>query len=72
MRDYDNPDNDPVRYDLHDVSIEDIHLLYHCVCKRLETWEGSPSRHPFEQEHLWKLRDHLYRCILDFKFNYME
>ena len=32
------------------LSIEDIHLLYHCVCKRLETWEGSPARHPTEQE----------------------
>jgi len=54
-----------------DFSIEDIHLLYHCVCKRLETWEGSPSRHPSEQEHLWELKNNLYRCILDHKFHNM-
>ena len=35
------------------LSIEDIHLLHYCVLKRIETWEGSPSRHPQEQEHLW-------------------
>ena len=52
-----------------DMSIEDIHLLHHCVCKRIETWEGSPSRHPQEQEHLWYLRDWLYRIILEYKFN---
>ena len=26
-----------------DLGIEDIYLLYHCVCKRLETWEGVTS-----------------------------
>jgi len=51
-----------------DFSIEDIHLLYHCVCKRIETWEGHPSRHPQEQEHLYKLKSELYKAILDFKF----
>jgi hypothetical protein len=54
-----------------DLSIGDIHLLYHCVQKRIETWEGSPSRHPQEQEHLWYLRDSLYRMILDYKFHSM-
>jgi len=57
---------------LMDFNIEDVHLLYHCVQKRIETWEGSPSRHPSEQEHLYYLRDWLYRCILDYKFKYME
>ena len=55
-----------------DFSIEDIHLLYHCVCKRIETWEGFPSRHPSEQEHLNYLKNELYRAILDYKFNCME
>jgi hypothetical protein len=54
-----------------DLTIEDIHLLHHCICKRIETWEGSPSRHPYEQEHLWHLRDTMYRMILDFKFHNM-
>ena len=53
------------------LSIEDIHLLYHCVCKRIETWEGFPSRHPQEQEHLIYLKSELYKCILDFKFRNM-
>lgn len=54
-----------------DFSIEDIHLLYHCVCKRIENWEGHPSRHPMEQDHLYDLKNDLYRCILDHKFHNM-
>lgn len=55
-----------------DFSIEDIHLLYHCVEKRLESWEGYPSRHPFEQEHLVSLKSSLYKIILEYKFKYSE
>ena len=51
-----------------DFNIEDIHLLYDCVCRRIQNWEGAPSRHPFEQEHLSKLKSELYKAILDFKF----
>ena len=54
-----------------DVSIEDVHLLYDCVVRRIETWEGHPSRHPSEQEHLYYLKDWLYRLILEYKFNNM-
>jgi len=54
-----------------DFDINDVFLLHDCVKKRLETWEGSPARPPEEQEHLWALRDNLYRCILDYKFNEM-
>ena len=64
-----NYENDPFYMDF---SIEDIHLLYHCVNKRIETWEGFPSRHPTEQEHLNYLKNELYRAILDYKFNCME
>ena len=49
-------------------SIEDIHLLHQCVLKRIENWEGSPARHPTEQEHLWYLRASLYRMVLEYKF----
>ena len=63
------PMNEEDDYDYQvSLRIEDIHLLHHCVLKRLETWEGSPSRHPTEQEHLWYLRDSLYRMILEYKF----
>ena len=61
------PMNEEADYVLN-LSIEDVHLLHHCVTKRIETWEGSPSRHPSEQEHLWYLRDWLYRMILEYKF----
>ena len=50
------------------LTIEDIRLLHHCVLKRIENWEGSPARHPMEQQHLWYLRDSLYRMILEYKF----
>ena len=63
------PMNEEDDYDYQvSLRIEDIHLLHHCVLKRIETWEGSPSRHPTEQEHLWYLRDSLYRMILEYKF----
>ena len=50
------------------LSIDDVHLLYHCVCKRLKTWEGG---NPMEQEHLFYMRDWLYRLILEYKFDNM-
>ena len=57
-----NEENEELDFDYQvSLRIEDIHLLHHCVLKRIETWEGSPSRHPTEQEHLWYLRDSLYR-----------
>jgi hypothetical protein len=51
------------------LTIEDIRLLHYCVVKRLETWEGSPARPPEEQEHLWYMRNSLYRMILDYRFH---
>jgi len=53
------------------LRIEDIYLLHHCVLKRLETWEGSPARPWEEQEHLWFLRDSLYRMILEYRYENM-
>tara|TARA_B100000902_G_scaffold271219_1_gene257144 strand:- start:2741 stop:2929 length:189 start_codon:yes stop_codon:yes gene_type:complete len=50
------------------LTIEDVKLLHQCVLKRLETWEGSPARPAEEQEHLWYLRDSLYRMVLDYTF----
>jgi hypothetical protein len=63
-----NEEEDTYDYTV-DLKIEDIHLLHHCVVKRLETWEGSPARDATEQEHLWYLRDSLYRMILEYKFD---
>ena len=53
------------------LKIEDIYLLYHSVNETIRIWPGSPARPAEEQEHLKKLRDDLYRCILDFKFREM-
>ena len=67
-----NEDDNELEFDYQvGLRIEDIHLLHHCVLKRIETWEGSPSRHPTEQEHLWYLRDSFYRMILEYKFDNM-
>ena len=52
-----------------DMSIEDIYLLHHCVQETIRTWPGSPARPAEEQEHLWYLRDWLYRMILEYKFD---
>ena len=54
----------------YEVSFEDRrHPSSTSLCaEKIETWEGSPSRHPTEQEHLWYLRDSLYRMILEYKF----
>ena len=53
--------NEEEKYDYQvSLKIEDIHLLHHCVLKRIENWEGAPSRHPTEQEHLWYLSCLLY------------
>ena len=50
--------------------IEDVHLLHHCVCKRIEDVEQNPSNHPFEKNHLVFVRNGLYRAILDHKFKH--
>ena len=51
------------------LTIEDIRLLYHCVQETIRLWPGAPARPVEEQEHLWYLRDSLYRMILDYTFN---
>ena len=51
------------------LTIDDVRLLHHCVIKRLERWEGFTSRPAEEQEHLWFMRDSLYRMILDYQFH---
>jgi len=51
------------------LTIEDIRLLYHCVEQGIKYWPGSPARDVGEQEHMWYLRDSMYRMILDYQFN---
>jgi hypothetical protein len=53
-----------------DLTIEDVRLLYQCVIKRLERWEGYPARPAQEQEHLWIMRDSLYRIILEHTYEF--
>ena len=54
-----------------DFDIGDIYLLYHCLQETIKMWPGAPARPYEEQQHLWDLRDNLYRCILDHKFHNM-
>lgn len=54
------------------LSIDDIRLLHDCVLRRIEKWEGYPARPLQEQEHLWYLRDSLFRMILDYQFNEVD
>ena len=65
MEDFEND------YEQYSVSMkrDDIRLLYDCVLRRIEKWEGHPARPASEQEHLWYLRDSLYRMILDYQFH---
>jgi hypothetical protein len=51
------------------LRIEDIRLLHHSVQETIKFWPGAPARPYQEQEHLWHLRDSLYRIILDYRFN---
>ena len=62
--------NEDYDYTVH-LRIEDVHLLHHCVKETIEKWPGSPAREAEEQEHLWYLRDSLYRMILEHQFQSM-
>jgi len=53
-------------------NIEDIYLLYHCVKETIRLWPGAPARPYEEQEHLYVIRDELYKAVLDYKFRYMD
>ena len=53
------------------LTIDDVYLLHHCVIEYIKDWPGAPARPLEEQEHLWYLRDSLYRMILEYKFENM-
>ena len=48
---------------------ENDYEQYSVSMKIDEKWEGHPARPASEQEHLWYLRDSLYRMILDYQFH---
>lgn len=50
------------------LKIEDIRLLQYCVDETIRTWPGAPRRPATEQEHLWYLRNSLFRMIMDYNF----
>ena len=52
-----------------ELTAGDVHLLYHCVEETIKNWPGSPARPIEEQEHLWYLRDSMYRMLLEYRFN---
>jgi hypothetical protein len=47
------------------LRIADVYALHDCVCERLRMWAGGE---PMQQEHLYYLRDSLYRIILEDRF----
>ncbi len=49
-----------------DMSIADIRCLYMCVCTQITRWPGGD---PHEQDNLFRIRDDLYRMILDYRFH---
>ena len=49
-----------------DMSIADIRTLYTCVCTQIARWPGGEA---YEQENLFRIRDDLYRMILDYRFH---
>jgi hypothetical protein len=51
------------------LDIDDMYLLYDCVKRRLENWNGNSTNHPAEKEKLEYLKNELYRAILDYKFH---
>ena len=51
------------------LTIEDVRLLHHSVQETIKYWPGAPARPYEEQEHLWYMRDSLYRIMLDYRFN---
>jgi hypothetical protein len=62
--------NEENEYDYQvNLTIEDIRLLQHCVQETLKYWPGSPARPADEQEHLWYMRDSLFRITMDYNFN---
>ena len=50
------------------LSISDVRLLHHCVLETIKYWPGAPARPYQEQEHLWYMRDSLFRMIMDYNF----
>jgi len=51
------------------LTIEDVRLLHHSVTETIRLWPVAPARPHEEQEHLWFMRDSLYRIMLDYRFN---
>ena len=53
-----------------ELTAGDVHLLHHCIEETIKNWPGSPARPVEEQEHLWYLRDSMYRMLLEYRFNH--
>jgi len=51
------------------LSAADVNLLHHCISETIKNWPGAPARPWEEQEHLWHLRDSMYRMILETRYN---
>jgi len=50
------------------LTISDVRILHHSVLETIKYWPGAPARPYQEQEHLWYMRDSLFRIIMDYNF----
>ena len=61
-------ERDDESYRLH-LSIHDIRLIHYSVQEAIKYWPGAPARPYEEQEHLWYLRDEMFRCLMEHSFH---
>jgi hypothetical protein len=52
-----------------DMGIDDVRLMYDCIIRRIDSWEGYPKRPLGEQADLTRLRDLFFAMILEHNFN---
>lgn len=48
-----------------ELTDEEVSLLLYAVKEAIRVWPGSPARPAEEQEHLWSMRDDLFRMTLE-------
>ena len=63
-----DPQHDGEWYCTFSMGIDEVRLLYSTICYAFETWPGAPKRPYEEQEHMWYLRDEMFRAMMDHSF----
>ena len=50
------------------LTIHDIKLLHYCVKEGIKHWAWCSCKTFEEQEHMWYLRDEMFRAMMDHSF----